>query len=40
MQPIQQLIKIMRALRDPDSGCPWDLEQDFQSLIPFTIEEA
>ncbi|HFD31366.1 MAG TPA: nucleoside triphosphate pyrophosphohydrolase [Gammaproteobacteria bacterium] len=40
MQSIQQLIDIMRALRDPESGCPWDLEQDFQSLIPFTIEEA
>ncbi|MCK4866364.1 MAG: MazG family protein, partial [Gammaproteobacteria bacterium] len=40
MQSIQQLIDIMRALRDPKSGCPWDLEQDFQSLIPYTIEEA
>jgi ATP diphosphatase len=40
MQPIQQLIEIMRVLRNPDSGCPWDLEQDFQSLIPYTLEEA
>ncbi len=40
MQSIQHLVEIMRALRDPDSGCPWDLEQDFQSLIPYTIEEA
>ena len=40
MQSIQQLIEIMRALRDPKSGCPWDLKQDFQSLIPYTIEEA
>jgi len=40
MQSIQQLIEIMRALRNPDSGCPWDLEQNFQSLIPYTIEEA
>lgn len=40
MQSIQQLIEIMRALRDPKSGCPWDLEQNFQSLIPYTIEEA
>lgn len=40
MQSIQQLIEIMRALRDPASGCPWDLEQNFQSLIPYTIEEA
>ncbi len=30
----------MRALRNPDSGCPWDLDQDFHSLIPYTIEEA
>ena len=40
MQSMQQLIDIMQALRDPDSGCPWDLQQDFQSLIPYTIEEA
>ncbi|MDH5601860.1 MAG: MazG family protein, partial [Gammaproteobacteria bacterium] len=40
MQSMQQLLDIMRALRDPDSGCPWDLQQNFQSLIPYTIEEA
>ena len=40
MQSIKQLLEIMSALRDPISGCPWDLEQDFQSLIPYTIEEA
>ena len=40
MQAIQQLIEIMQALRQPESGCPWDLEQDFQSLIPYTLEEA
>ena len=40
MQSIEKLIDIMRALRDPKSGCPWDLEQDFQSLIPYTLEEA
>lgn len=40
MKSIEELIEIMRALRDPNSGCPWDLEQDFQSLIPYTIEEA
>jgi ATP diphosphatase len=40
MQTLQQLLDIMRALRDPVSGCPWDLEQNFQSLIPYTIEEA
>ena len=40
MQSMQQLLDIMRALRDPDSGCPWDRQQNFQSLIPYTIEEA
>ena len=37
---ISKLLEIMRALRDPDSGCPWDLEQDFASIAPYTIEEA
>ena len=37
---IARLIKIMAALRDPDSGCPWDIEQDFASIAPYTIEEA
>lgn len=40
MQSIQKLIEVMRALRDPNTGCPWDLEQNFQSLIPYTLEEA
>lgn len=40
MQAIQQLIEIMQQLRKPDSGCPWDLEQNFQTLIPYTLEEA
>jgi ATP diphosphatase len=35
-----RLIEIMRALRDPDHGCPWDIEQDFASIAPYTIEEA
>jgi ATP diphosphatase len=30
----------MAALRDPDTGCPWDIEQDFRSIAPYTIEEA
>ena len=30
----------MRRLRDPDGGCPWDLEQDFRTIAPYTIEEA
>ena len=38
--PIQELLAIMRTLRDPDKGCPWDLQQDFRSLAPYAIEEA
>ena len=30
----------MRALRDPETGCPWDIEQTFTSIAPYTIEEA
>lgn len=37
---IDRLIEIMAALRTPGSGCPWDLEQDFASIAPYTIEEA
>lgn len=37
---ISRLIEIMAALRTPDTGCPWDLEQDFASIAPYTIEEA
>jgi ATP diphosphatase len=37
---IQRLLDIMAALRDPTSGCPWDIEQDFASIAPYTIEEA
>ena len=37
---IQRLLEIMRALRDPEHGCPWDIEQNFNSIAPFTIEEA
>src|SRR5215218_10696995 len=37
---IQRLIEIMAALREPESGCPWDLEQDFRSIAPYTLEEA
>lgn len=35
-----RLLEIMRALRDPKTGCPWDIEQDFASIAPYTIEEA
>lgn len=40
MQSMLQLLEVMRALRDPNTGCPWDRQQDFQSLIPYTLEEA
>lgn len=37
---LTRLRAIMRALRDPQTGCPWDIEQDFASIAPYTIEEA
>lgn len=37
---IQRLLGIMARLRDPEGGCPWDLEQTFASIAPYTIEEA
>ena len=37
---IARLIEIMAALRTPGSGCPWDLEQNFKTIAPYTIEEA
>ncbi len=37
---IQRLLDIMAALRTPRTGCPWDLEQDFATIAPYTIEEA
>jgi len=37
---ISRLIEIMAALRTPDTGCPWDLKQDFSTIAPYTIEEA
>ncbi|MEL1265569.1 nucleoside triphosphate pyrophosphohydrolase [Pseudoxanthomonas putridarboris] len=37
---IAALLAIMARLRDPDGGCPWDLEQDFGTIAPYTIEEA
>lgn len=36
----QRLLDIMRRLRDPDNGCPWDRHQNFQSIVPHTLEEA
>lgn len=38
--PIDRLLEIMARLRDPDTGCPWDLEQSFRTIAPYTIEEA
>jgi ATP diphosphatase len=37
---IERLLEIMRRLRDPKTGCPWDIEQDFDTIAPYTIEEA
>jgi len=37
---ISALLQIMAALRTPGTGCPWDLEQTFQTIAPYTIEEA
>ncbi|HEX2017434.1 MAG TPA: nucleoside triphosphate pyrophosphohydrolase [Aurantimonas sp.] len=37
---IARLIEIMAALRHPVTGCPWDLEQDFSTIAPYTVEEA
>ena len=37
---ITRLIEIMAALRTPVTGCPWDLEQTFETIAPYTIEEA
>jgi nucleoside triphosphate diphosphatase len=38
--PMEKLAWVMAALRDPEQGCPWDLEQDFRSIAPYTLEEA
>ena len=40
MADLSPLVHVMARLRDPASGCPWDLEQDFASIAPYTIEEA
>ena len=40
MSSVDRLLKIMAALRDPDTGCPWDCEQTFDTIVPYTIEEA
>ena len=38
--PINNLLEIMSRLRDPINGCPWDVEQTFETIAPYTIEEA
>lgn len=40
MTSLSKLLEIMAALRDPQSGCPWDREQTFRTIAPYTIEEA
>ena len=40
MSPIDRLNGIMRTLRNPDGGCPWDVEQTFATIAPCTVEEA
>lgn len=37
---IDDLLRVMERLRDPDTGCPWDLRQDFRSIVPSTLEEC
>ena len=37
---IDRLLAVMRRLRDPERGCPWDIEQSFATIAPYTIEEA
>ena len=37
---MERLIEVMARLRNPDGGCPWDIEQTFDTIAPFTIEEA
>jgi ATP diphosphatase len=40
MKEIHELIRIMKDLRDPETGCPWDIKQSFSSIAPYTVEEA
>jgi len=40
MSSIQRLLDIMARLRDPQRGCPWDLQQSFKTIAPYTVEEA
>ncbi|WP_084631178.1 nucleoside triphosphate pyrophosphohydrolase [Ferrimonas senticii] len=40
LEPIARMLAIMERLRHPEHGCPWDLKQDFASIVPHTLEEA
>ena len=40
MEYTKKLLEIMVRLRDPETGCPWDLQQDFSTIAPYTVEEA
>lgn len=40
LRSVDALLAIMANLRDPDGGCPWDLEQNFRTIAPYTLEEA
>ena len=40
MDAVARLLEIMARLRDPEAGCPWDIEQDFHTIAPHTVEEA
>ena len=40
MSSIDKLLEVMRSLRDPQTGCSWDQQQDFSTIAPYTIEEA
>ncbi len=37
---LSDLLRVMQRLRDPESGCPWDIRQDFHSIVPSTLEEC
>ncbi|EOM9562056.1 nucleoside triphosphate pyrophosphohydrolase, partial [Escherichia coli] len=40
MNQIDRLLTIMQRLRDPENGCPWDKEQTFATIAPYTLEET
>ena len=37
---LSDLLRVMQRLRDPETGCPWDVRQDFHSIVPSTLEEC